>query len=84
MTAEVTKLPGPVRLTPDMIVRYYLANIDRLDDILVFAVWKDSRKPMLSVNTDIGSAALAYAGALCLKLATADSTPKEKAPVEGA
>jgi len=80
MTASVTALPPPFRLTAEMIVRYYLANIDRLEHVVVMATFKDTPRPMVSM-TEVDPTMTAWLGATLLRMAT--EPPTKKAPAEG-
>jgi hypothetical protein len=67
----------PFRLTAEMILRHYMANMDRVEDIIVCATFKDSATPMISVSSDTHPMFMAFSGNVINRLSTKHMDQKE-------
>jgi len=76
----IAVLPPPSRLTAEMIIRYYLSQIDQLEDVAVIATFKNKGRPMISVTTDMSEYLLAFAGNVLSHLSMRGVETKKKAP----
>ena len=72
----------PVRVTPEMSIRWLMSQMDKVDDLIIVAKSK-GQGPIVSVTTDTSPYMLAMAAALLQDLALDGMEPKEKEKKDG-